>query len=149
MLSLQSQLCAIRGAFHLCFKNKTKQKKKLIGLKCFIQCWFLSLHDPQTCGSKCLQLPTKHSAVTAPNHPEAACSTKRKKSKLINVFVVRGGMTEKDIKTPWKKNKNKRRVEEKVTGGVTSMHVCVPLSHGATQSHNQTVHLPVLRKLRC
>lgn len=125
MLSLQSQLCAIRGAFHLCFENKTK-KSKFIGLKCFIQCWFLSLHDPQTCGSKCLQLPTKHSAVTAPNHPEATVSTKRKKSKLINVLVVRGGMTEKDIKTPRKeKNKIKRRMEEKVTGGVTSMHVCV------------------------
>lgn len=114
MLSLQSQLCAIRGAFHLCFENKTtKKKNKFIGLKCFIQCWFLSLHDPQTCGSKCLQLPTKHSAVTAPNHPEATVSTKRKKSKLIIVLVVRGGMTEKDIKTPWKKKRTKTKVEWK------------------------------------
>lgn len=149
MLSLQSQLCAIRGAFHLCFKNKTNKKNKFIGLKCFIQCWFLSLHDPQTCGSKCLQLPTEHSAVTAPNHPEATVPTKTKKSKLISVFMVRGGMTEKDIKTPRKERKTKTRVEEKVKEGITSMHVCVPLSYRATQSHNQTVHQPVLRNLRC
>lgn len=40
MLSLQSQLCAIRGSFHLCFKGnkqhpkkKEKKKRKFIGLK--------------------------------------------------------------------------------------------------------------------
>lgn len=43
MLSVQSQLCAIRGAFHLCFKRKkkrkpeiNKRKKKFIGLKVFL-----------------------------------------------------------------------------------------------------------------
>lgn len=38
----------------------------------------LSLHIPQTCGARsCLQLPTKHSAVTAPSHLEATVSIKR------------------------------------------------------------------------
>lgn len=61
MLSLQSQLCAIRGAFHLCFKRKQtkinpppppkkKEKKKFIGLKVFLTMLVLSLHNPQTCG---------------------------------------------------------------------------------------------------
>lgn len=43
MLSVQSQLCAIRGAFHLCFKRNKKTKpeinkgkKKFIGLKVFL-----------------------------------------------------------------------------------------------------------------
>lgn len=81
MLSLQSQLCAIRGAFHLCFKrNKTtKKKNKFIGLKVFLTMLVLSLHNPQTCWALnvCSSLP-KHSAVTAPNHLEATVSIKRR-----------------------------------------------------------------------
>lgn len=59
---------------------------------------FVSTQSSNLWGSKCLRLPTKHSAVTAPNHLEATVSIKedgREKTKLVCVFVFRGGMTEK------------------------------------------------------
>jgi len=51
----------------------------------------LSLHNPHTCGgSKCLRLPTKHSAITAPNHLEATFQSRedgREKLECVCVYV--------------------------------------------------------------
>ena len=79
MLSLQSQLCAIRGAFHLCFKRN--ERNEFLGLKvCFFS--FFSYNagfvSTQSSNLLCLQLPSKHSAVTATNHLEATVNQERR-----------------------------------------------------------------------
>lgn len=70
MLSLQSQLCIIRGAFHLRFKRK---RKKIIGLKVFLTMLvvFGSTQSSNLWALKVSAALTKHSAVTALNHQEA------------------------------------------------------------------------------
>jgi len=66
----------------------------------------------------------QHSYCPKPPGGDSFNQERRCQSSLM--IVVRGGMTEKDIKPPEKKKANKERWKSK-SRGVMSMHVCVPL----------------------
>ena len=150
MLSLQSQLCAIRGAFHLCFKGtkpKSKTKTKKRALKCFLQCWFCLYTFLKPVGLEvvCSSLPSI-AQLPLPITWRRQFQSREKMTKLVCVCVQRRNDWERHWTPPPPENK---KLEEKVKG-VMSVHVCVRVfleSHWATQNHNQNVHLPVLRNL--
>lgn len=58
-MSLQSQLCAIRGAFHLCFKGgKKKKQNEFICCKVFRTMLVVFTQSSNLWESKSLQRPT-------------------------------------------------------------------------------------------
>lgn len=131
------------GAFHLCFKrNKRKMNSK--GLKCLLQCWFCLYTIFKPVGSRCLQLPSKHSAVTAPNHRGATDSIKREDDEARMRVRACLRLEEERLRKTLKPPENKRKKESQ--GGVMSVHVCV-CSFKVTKQLKQNVHLPVLRNL--
>lgn len=124
MLSLQSQLCAIRGAFHLCFKGN-KQTKEFIGLKVFLTMLVLSLHNPQTCGAQSVwgSLPSI-AQLLLPVARRRQFQSREKMTKLECVCIQR--------RNDWERHQPPRpplktRMEEKAKGLCPCMCVCVPL----------------------
>lgn len=88
-------------------KGGGTEQNKFIGLKVFRTMLVFVFTQSSNLWGQCLQPPTKHSALTAPNHLEATLSIKREGDEAC-VFAFRG-MTVKDIKTPGEGMKTKSR----------------------------------------
>lgn len=129
MLSLQSQQCVIRGAFHLCFKRKKKQQTKSEGVKCLLQCWFclytilISAAPYQAQHSYCSQSAGGQSFNQERGDAAREC-----------VCVSGGGMTRTNTHAPTRRKTNqkkkKRKRKSKVVGVVSvsvCVRVCIPL----------------------
>lgn len=125
MLSLQSQLCAIRGAFHLCFKRNEQKKNKFRGLKVFLTMLVLSLHNPQTGGALrvCSSLPSTAQLLLPTTWRRQFQSTEEMGGRRwsLCVFVYRGGMTEIHNNPPKKTKKGR----ESQGGWCLCMCVCL------------------------
>lgn len=135
MLSVQSQLCAIRGAFHLCFKRKKKPKKnKFIGLKVFLTMLVLSLHNPQTSGalSVCSSLPSTAQLLLPTTWGRQIQSRKNKWERSCSLCVClcfTRGMTERMGQTI---SNNPRKPRESHQGGNMCVSVCMNVTKHLT-----------------
>ena len=124
MLSLQSQLCAIRGAFHLCFKGtkpKSKTKTKKRALKCFLQCWFCLYTFLKPVGLEvvCSSLPSI-AQLPLPITWRRQFQSREKMTKLVCVCVQRRN----DWERHWTPPPGKQKTGRESQGGNVRACVC-------------------------